>query len=259
VLNFGVGGYGLDQAYLRYLQDGVRYRPRIVLIGFMSEDILRSVSVFRPYYVGGTGLPMSKPRFALDAGRLVPIANPLQTLSQYRALLDAPERVLPRLGEHDYYYQTRYRAGPFDRLASVRLFKVARFDILDPFHGIIARGGVYVRDSEAFAVTAATFDAFVGDVLRRGAVPVVVLLPHPGDIARQRRTGTRRYAPLIDHLQRRGYRYVDVLDWFEARARGVAVRDLAPTHYSPLGNRLVAEAVWTYLVGQRLIAGTAPK
>jgi len=253
VLNFGVGGFGLDQAYLRYRQDGARFEPRIVLIGFMSEDILRGVSVFRPYYIGGTGLPLSKPRYALEGGRLTLIANPLRDLSHYRELLDAPAQVLPRLGAHDYYYQTRYRPGPLDLLASVRLFKLTRFDILDPFHGIITRNGYYIRESEAFGVTTATFDAFVSDVVRQGSVPIIVLLPHPGDIARQRKTGTRRYAPLVEHLRAKGYRYVDVLDWLAAHARNTAVRDLAPTHYSPLGNILVAEAVWNYLVTQRLI------
>src|SRR5262245_17866041 len=34
VLNFGVGAYGLDQAYLRYLQDGVHFHSDIVVIGF---------------------------------------------------------------------------------------------------------------------------------------------------------------------------------------------------------------------------------
>ena len=36
-LNFGVGGFGLDQSYLRYLQDGIQYNSHIVLIGFMPE------------------------------------------------------------------------------------------------------------------------------------------------------------------------------------------------------------------------------
>ncbi len=47
VLNFGVGAYGLDQAFLRYKHDGVRFNSHILLIGFMSENIVRGVNVFR--------------------------------------------------------------------------------------------------------------------------------------------------------------------------------------------------------------------
>ena len=34
VLNFGVSGYGLGQSYLRYLKDGLRFKPDIVLINY---------------------------------------------------------------------------------------------------------------------------------------------------------------------------------------------------------------------------------
>jgi hypothetical protein len=50
VLNFGTGAYGLDQAYLKYLQDGVPFHSDIVIIGFMSENIYRNLNVFRPFY-----------------------------------------------------------------------------------------------------------------------------------------------------------------------------------------------------------------
>ena len=48
-LNFGVGGFGLDQAYLRYLEDGIQYNSHIVLIGFMSENIYRNVIPIVPF------------------------------------------------------------------------------------------------------------------------------------------------------------------------------------------------------------------
>ena len=44
VMNFGVGGYGLDQSYLRYLDDGQQYKPHIVFIGFMVTNIFRNVN-----------------------------------------------------------------------------------------------------------------------------------------------------------------------------------------------------------------------
>ena len=66
VLNFGVPGYGLDQAYLRYLEDGSQYESHITLIGFMSENIYRNVNTFRPFYYKTTGIPLAKPRFLID-------------------------------------------------------------------------------------------------------------------------------------------------------------------------------------------------
>ena len=40
ILNFGVNGYGLDQSFLRYQKDGVKFNSHIVLIGFLSEKYI---------------------------------------------------------------------------------------------------------------------------------------------------------------------------------------------------------------------------
>jgi hypothetical protein len=77
VLNFGVPGYGLDQAYLRYLQESRRFTFHVVLIGFMTENIFRHVNVFRPFYLPSTGFPLAKPRFIVKDGELTLLPNPL--------------------------------------------------------------------------------------------------------------------------------------------------------------------------------------
>lgn len=41
VLNFGVGGYGMDQAYLRYLEIGVKYEPDVVIFGFFGREYVK--------------------------------------------------------------------------------------------------------------------------------------------------------------------------------------------------------------------------
>ena len=50
VLNFGVGAYGPGQAYLRYRKEAGPFHPDIVVIGFMSANIKRTVNTFRPFY-----------------------------------------------------------------------------------------------------------------------------------------------------------------------------------------------------------------
>jgi GDSL-like lipase/acylhydrolase family protein len=57
VLNFGVHGYGLDQMLLYLREEGVRYRPDWVILGYVDEDLYRGLLGFRDY---------AKPRFRLD-------------------------------------------------------------------------------------------------------------------------------------------------------------------------------------------------
>ncbi|NWG76198.1 MAG: SGNH/GDSL hydrolase family protein, partial [Rubrivivax sp.] len=70
VLNFGVGGYGMDQAYLRWKEVGCKFSPDIVIFGFHPENVKRNVNLIRSLYVPQTGIPFSKPRFVLEDGRL---------------------------------------------------------------------------------------------------------------------------------------------------------------------------------------------
>src|SRR2546425_487125 len=61
VLNYGVGGYGVDQAYLRFLAEGSRLSPRIVVIGFATDDLSRVVNVYRRFR-SNRGVPLGKTR-----------------------------------------------------------------------------------------------------------------------------------------------------------------------------------------------------
>lgn len=77
VLNFGVGGYALDQAFLRYKEDGIKFHSHIVLIGHMSTNIYRLLTTFWPFYSPGAEIPFGKPRFILKNDQLVLVDNPL--------------------------------------------------------------------------------------------------------------------------------------------------------------------------------------
>jgi hypothetical protein len=242
--NFGVPAYGLDQAFLRYQREGRPTHPQVVVIGFLSENIFRNVSVFRPFYRPPSQLPFAKPRYLPGQPDPKLIENPLPRLADYRRLLARPAETLKQLGRYDYFYQTRLRAGALDRSAAVRLMKLAREQLL-PGTGIVRRGS-YVADSEAFRVTTGLFTAFYEMALRDGAQPVILVFPERSDVERWRTTHTKSYEPLLQFLDAKGYRVVDAMTAFDAAGNGHTIDELIPTHLSPLGNQMVAE----YLLAQ---------
>lgn len=254
VENFGVPAYGLDQAFLRYQREGKPTHPQVVVIGFMAENIFRNVSVFRPFYRPPSQLPFAKPRYLPGQPGLMLAENPLPRLEDYRRLLARPAETLEQLGRHDHFYQTRLRAGAFDRSAAVRLVKLARGQLL-PGTGIVRRG-YYDADSEAFHVTTGLFTAFYEMALRDGAQPVILVFPERSDVERWRSTHTKRYTPLLQFLATKGYRVVDAmtaLDALDAAGNKHPVNDLIPTHLSPLANQLVAEYLLEQLRGFGLV------
>ncbi len=154
VLNFGVPGFGLDQAFLRFQHDGAVYQSHVIFIGFMSENIFRHVNIFRPFYHTKTGLPLSKPRFDIKNGQLILLENPIQPLSKYKELIESPKALLSKMGEHDYFFKVKYRKSIFDVIPSVRLSKSLYFQSLSLIDkSFVIRQGQYNPDSEAFKIT----------------------------------------------------------------------------------------------------------
>jgi len=251
VENFGVPAYGLDQAFLRYQREGRPAHPQIVVIGFLSENIFRNVSVFRPFYRPPSQLPFAKPRYLPGEPEPTLIENPMPRLEDYRRLLARPAETLEELGRNDHFYRTRLRAGAFDRSAVVRLVKLAREQLL-PGTGIVRRG-YYDADSEAFRVTTGLFTAFYEMALRDGAQPVILIFPERNDFVRWRSTHTKPYTPLLKFLATKGYRVVDAMTALDAAGNQHSVDDLIPTHFSPLANQLVAEHLLEQLRGFGLV------
>jgi hypothetical protein len=258
VLNFGVGAYGLDQAYLRYVQDGVDFQPDIVVIGFMSENIFRNLNVFRPFYSSMYQTSIyTKPRFSIENGNLLLLKNPLTTVDDYRRFVNDDEAMLREIGNKDYFYQAGYLAGPLDGLPSVRLLKVAIRSVKERLNPVVTREGSYDVSSEAFTLTTKLIGEFHCAALQYEALPVIVIYPDPGDFARYHSHQQRRYEPLREHLQSQGYRYLDMLDAFVAHDPHVPVDRLTIGqwgHYSQLGNEIVAKHFQRYMNDQGLVS-----
>ena len=250
VLNFGVPGFDPGQALLRYRREGVKFHPHVVLIGFMSENINRMVNTFRPFYFAKSGLPFSKPRFAIQGGELVLHENPIRSIDEYRALLKDPEAWLPRLGEHDYYYQRNNRRSRFDFLPSVRFARVVGNQYFN--QPILLPNGLYNTRSEAYQVSFRVLDQFYREALGNGSLPVIVLFPQRRDV-RLRHEGEKvTYQPLLDDLRRRGYRVIDLADGFARYDPEAEMTKKNFLHYPKAGNQMAAQWIRDVLVEQEL-------
>jgi hypothetical protein len=242
VVNAGVPGTAVDHALVHYGELSDRLDSDIVLIGFMSENINRLVSVFAPYYIPDEELPLAKPRFELQGGRLVLLPPPLRGPADLRRLLDGDPALFAALGEHDYWYHIRSRRGPEDVFFSVRLAKIALFyarRLLGPDHFIDWHWN-YVPDSEPFRIACAVLDAFYRAALAHGSLPVVVFFPRASSLAVQ--PPPHPHAALLAGERRAGHRVLDVTDAFTGPPSqyGITSEWLAShSHYPPAANDVV--------------------
>lgn len=244
VLNYGVAGYGVDQAYLRYLLEGKAFSPDIVLMGFIPDDINRAVGVYGRFRAPGGGA-FFKPRYVLsDRGGLELLDVPLKTRADYEVLLVNPREVT-RIGRTDYWYPGCVYENPLhDYSATMRLACAAGGQVyrryLDPDRPV--KGGFFNENSSAFKIQAALFREFFAAVREREALPLIVMLPDLKAVERLRRGGRPVYEPLMRYLRNHDLPYLDAADAFLADDRTIDTKTwFAPGgHYSSSGNQLVA-------------------
>jgi len=244
LLNYGVGGYGLDQALLRYRSEGDALSPEIVLIGFIADDIRRVTNVYQRFASTRSGV-FTKPRFMLEANdELTLLPPPIRHTEDWVPILDDPG-IVREWGEHDQWYEPLVYDNPlYDYSALVRLLSTIWIRLenryLDPDRLFI--GERFNESAEAYRLQMEILKEFAQDVRANGAFPIVLVLPSRGELTAHLNGEPAVYAPLLDDLTAAGITHWDASEAFPEVPIGPRVNEwFAPGgHYSPTGNRLVA-------------------
>jgi hypothetical protein len=235
-LNYGVGGYGTDQALLRVAKEA-RGPAEALLVGFMLENIGRNVNRYRPLWYP-RAQPAAKPRYVLGTGGLELVPQPFGSRAELVAAVRSGE-VLARLAEHEYWSAD----GLPDWLA---WSAAARLAAGREAYAARELPRLYADTAgEPFRTTLALLEAFRGEAARLGARLTVLVFPTRADLEQWLVHGQRPWSTLLAALAARG---IDVLDLTEAladaaRASGTPDPLYAESHLSPLGNDVVARAI----------------
>ncbi len=233
VANFGVGGYGVDQAYLRYLRDVRPWHPAIAVLGFISHDLLRSMVVYPFLNYPEWEWPFSKPRFLATTAELRVLntpAIPPDMIFAKSSIADLP--YLPYdMGYTPFEWQREWYHVSY----SVR-FLLTRFPRWRPLNANASAEAM-------FALNERILRSFIQQATLSSTIPVIVYFPTARDFDLQRPnlTGKR----FLQILQRSGIPYFDstscLLQVPEAK------RFEPGGHYSPRANVAVAECLAQYL------------
>jgi hypothetical protein len=259
VYNLGNGAYGTDQAYLRFTQDYPRIKTRIVTLGLITENINRVASVYRAFTFPGTGMPATKPRFALKGGDLELIANPVQMVSEVARLKD-PD-FIRKIGQDDYWYthQRAPRLGfPYTKILFSRFFwQEVRLRLGHASRNELAADADLWQGTEYEQIMYRLFDRFSREAKGLGGVPVVMIFPMKQEAAYAlaRQAAPPAVAKINAYCAQQG---ILVFDGVAALARNAkSVPDLQAMyrveHLSPQGNRIIAAEFHQFLTQHKLL------
>ena len=226
VLNFGVDGYGVDQAYLRYMRDVRPWKPDLVIFGFINHDLYRSMAVYAFVSFPEWGLPFGKPRFVVENGKLgllnTPVLSPGQIL-QRASIFDLP---FVQLDPGFQAREWRWHAYYGSRLARLVL---SRFEPAPV-------PGAQASDAAMAEVNAALFASFAETAKKEGSIPYLVYFPSRGDFIGQNRLAKDG---ILEMLPERRIEHENLTDCIAKLGEPTAFIAGRP-HYSPAGNAAVA-------------------
>jgi hypothetical protein len=261
VLNFGVGGYGTDQAYLRFRERylGIIDTPYVTLL-VMSENIARTVIRYSGFYMRKRYLNATKPRFIIDdAGNVQFLPNPVTSVDEMPRLWD--ENFLREIGQQDYWYHyfakhdLNHKVGfPY----SYYLLKALPFYIERGYKQRIrnhkAYGDLYQQE-QATAVMTFILESFITDSEASGSIPIIYFLPNWKDLIDYKDSGQTIYNDYINMLRKeRGIEIRDALEYFapllddgeEVSSFFISRLD---GHYGPRGEQVIADGIYAELLG----------
>ncbi len=242
VLNFGVGGYGVDQAYLRYLRDVRPWQPDIVIFAFINQDVVRTMFVYS--FLNWGEFLWAKPRF-VSVGEQFSIVN---------APLPRPEEIfskrsieeLPFIG-----YDRAYRVTEWDRQNWRYFHSSYLFRLLVSWYPRWEKEDERFTDRAMKSLNTAIFRSFSQAALSERSIPIIVYLPDHSDFQ-----AVKNYTPVgITIVRDAELEPIDLTGCFNQIDLGERFVRLEPTgsygHYSPKANAIVAsclhEVVITHL------------
>jgi hypothetical protein len=262
VNNYAVGGYGTDQAFLRFRR--VNDASQMVLLGINPNNVMDNINQYDAFLGGDLEPTVLKGRFLFDSSdQLIWLTRPRLDGDGFVALNRNPAKTLP----HSYFLPDT-PDGPIT-LGFPYTATLARVALMTRMRNILVRRAawshLYAADhpSGSLRLMAAICQAFAELAKARGERPLIIMLPLSESFREQANYGKFEYAPFVTALQARG---IEVFDPGAAMVKGLAGRSAcefythphpelawlsSPVqcggHYSIAGNTTMAELVATEL------------
>ncbi len=102
-LNFGVGNYGLDQAYIKYKTTKFPKNVKKIFIGFVPETLSRCLCSWKHYHEFNN-IYAFKPKFLISKNKLKFIKNPIKDINSFNDM----NKIISKLQKNEYFYKEKF-------------------------------------------------------------------------------------------------------------------------------------------------------
>jgi hypothetical protein len=251
ILNLGVGGYGLDQAVLKFEKYGRRHPTRIAILGLYHQPYRRALSYHPFYYFANKDAYTFafKPMFIKNHEGFELIRPPCADATCLVEVLSKPDhQVWQRLAQYDYWYRVN-QAKPVPGFPNLITYARVLQEKLRVQRQQEGAENYFFPTPGALEVVEYIVERFVNDSRVMGMTPLCLMLYSSSDL-RVIKAGIRLDDQLLVFLANRGIPYVDTAQYIFNHYQsddGFAGLQAPKGHLNARGNLLVAEALATPL------------
>ncbi|AGF78512.1 hypothetical protein UWK_01962 [Desulfocapsa sulfexigens DSM 10523] len=244
VINLAVGGYGIDQALLRWRHSGRTLSADIVLLGLQFEDIQRNVNIIRSIYMPASGLPFSKPRYILQNNSLQLLNVPTLPPEEIMNILRNP------LTEWDLaQYEQFLTIGNYEEHIIYKSKLIAMLTEL--FFPVEENSFFYNLSYEPAQLAMSLLDTFQSEIEQYGSQFIVVHIPNVIDVIKKRFTMEPKYSGLLSEIEKNHLVYKPLQTLAEQSKKGSLFNlYMEGGHYSAVGNKIIAQVIAENLIKQ---------
>jgi len=253
--NYGVSGYGTDQAYLdfKHRHNKASDKAPIVILSHLSENIVRNITQnFSLIYNDGL---MLKPRFIIDGdGSLRLIEKPHLSPDDWGMFVKDMGKLLQEeflLPDKTLLSKRRMFFPHFISVPYVFTYKRIYASMLSTFGVLPWFSDLYdpKHPSQALQITRDILSNFYKDAKQYAKTPIIFILPTSRDLIYFQKTGKWSYANLLTVLSEKGIlQSLNLGPQLLERIGGGDLCDYFCTykttrsgHYTEKGNRVLAE------------------
>ncbi len=246
IYNFGVGGWGLDQALLK-LERNIKkgYITPIVIFGAYSDGISRILNSFRPFRTQNSeGITLGfKPRLIQKGREFVWEPNPLTSIDR-----DVIKTALEKSKKTDYFFEQN---KTMPKLTFPYLFVIGKLAQSNAWRLSSNNRSLWNEPLQGRPVMNEVIRRYTDLAEQHHFTPMIVFLPSLGDLERYKRGRESQYKDFIEQLDFDDKNLV-IVDVYEEEFDPTAF-SLAGCHPSSYGNEITAEAIYQRMLELNLL------
>tara|TARA_B100001057_G_scaffold479256_1_gene550660 strand:- start:2410 stop:3543 length:1134 start_codon:yes stop_codon:yes gene_type:complete len=251
VLNYGVGGYGSDQSFIKF-QIKNRKNTKVIFLNHLSENILRNSSQLRNLIYPNSEIAL-KPLFILKENKIELI--PLPAIENNEFFYNLEKEL-----KFDYFVPDR-NSG-IQNLPSFPMHFISLFKVLKHFHvkaklmGYIRHEPFYEVDhkSNSFEVTKNIFQNFINITNKNNQFGIITIIPTCRDFQSFENNKYFPYKNLVDFLEINQIRFIDFgKEILEYESNYNKLYNTCRSHFNEYGYYLIAKIANKYLLDKNLL------